>query len=101
MNFHLGTYAVLGSGLFLAILYVLILAWTGRSKDISSGNFVLVLLSGSSIVAGLKLIVNTFMAINNNLDTIETDKIYTILGGGTVVFISIQSFLSKVRKPVK
>ena len=85
----------------MAVLYVIILLVDGRAKDTSFGNFVSVLLSGSSIVVGLNLIIHTLISINDNIDKIETEKIYTLVGGGTVIYIALQAFYSKVRKPIK
>jgi len=97
----------LNRGLFLPRYYTYRslrgnLSFQGRFNKINGTHFFTTFISGASIVAGSKLI---YVVINgmylNYLAgqySLESDKIYTIAGGGLVVWNSILSLHSKVKR---
>jgi len=91
------TSSIIIVGVVFAIIYVTIIISQKRSKEITLFELGSVFFSSSSIVGGMKLILNTFKLLNE--DQIESEKLYILYGGFCVIYISISSLYKKIKLP--
>lgn len=99
MIFGFNTFSIILVGLILVTIYLIALYFQDRLAEANANEVGHVLLLGSSLLIGLKLLYTTMLILDGNL--VEHDKLYTVYGGLWGMYLSCCSLYKKLdgRKP--
>ncbi len=98
IDFVFKTYFICIWTIFFGLVYLVVLLLQKRAKEINMLDFTSVAISSSSVIGGFKLMYVTFVNAYNSQVYLETDKLYTVYGGCLIIWLSIRTIYSKIKK---
>ena len=86
------------AGIILGLL-ALIFLLLKRRKEAKLEEGVVVLLAASGIAGGIKVFVLGVTLNQTQLDFVQIERMYLIIGGVAIVWVSVQAILQRIRRP--